>query len=389
MKFTEASVAKFKPPAGSTDYWVADDSLPGFGIRYRGGRAGVYGVRYSLGGQDRRLSYGPVSKIKLTDARLWARKQFTAVAEKTDPAVARAKAAAKVSDSMKLHIDEFLSHLAAEGRARTYIQENARSLKKYFAGLHRFGPNDIDLTMVSEQLKAIRAERGPIAAARSRAHLSGLYGWMMGEGLAKINPVHGTNKTDSKPRDRVLSDQEIGAIWNALDDGDDYSDVVRLLILVGARRDEIASLSWSEINFGGRQIELPSSRTKNRREFIIPLSPTALDILKARTPRESSNYVFGRGEGGFSGYSKAKAALDEKVKLARDWRLHDFRRTLSTVMHERLKILPHVVEATINHVSGHRAGVAGVYNRSEYLDDKRAALERYADHIAAIVGVAR
>jgi len=387
MKFTETNVSKIKPPPGKADHWEPDDATPGFGIRFRNGGDGVYGIRYGIAGRDRRLSYEKVSKVKLPDARAWAKKQFAAIAEKVDPAVARAQAVAKAGGSIEPLIDPFLEWLANNGRTATYKAENERSLKRYFKGLHRFGANDINRTMVARELANIRAERGPIAADRSRAHLSKFYGWLIGEGVAENNPVSGTNKTGSKARERVLTNAELKAIWKALSD-DDYGDILKLLILTGARRDEIGSLSRSEINKRDKQIELPGPRTKNGLDHIIPLSPMALSILEKRKQRADSDYVFGRGEGGFSGWSKAKASLDEEIEEMAPWVLHDFRRTISTTMHERLKIAPHIVEAVLNHISGAKNGVAGVYNRAEYIDDKRAALNAYADHVGRVVGIA-
>jgi integrase len=238
--------------------------------------------------------------------------------------------------------------------------------------------------MVAQELAKIRTARGPIAADRSRAHLSKFFGWMIGEGLAEHNPVHGTNKTGSKARSRVLRDDELAAIWKALGD-DDHGNICRLLILTGCRRDEIGSLSRSEINLDAKQIELPGSRTKNGLDHVIPLAPLALAIVQSRSPREGSEFVFGRGQGGgFSGWSNCKERLDTRLDLA-PWVLHDFRRTLSTVMHERLGVAPHIVEATLNHISGARSGVAGTYNRSEYSTAKRAALVLYSDYIAALI----
>jgi integrase len=383
MKFTQANVIRIKPPSGKADHWEPDEATPGFGIRFRNNGPGVFGVRYSIGGRDRRLSLDRVSRITLADARAWARKQFLAVAEKTDPAVARAQALRKTANTIEPLIDNFLGYLAAKGRAPSYIVENTRSLRKYFKALHRFGPDDISRTMVAEELRKIRNENGPIAADRSRAHLSKFFGWCIGEGLAENNPVSGTNRTGNKPRERLLSDAEVKAIWHVLGDGD-YADICRLLILTGCRKSEIASLSWSEFKDG--QLELPGSRTKNGRDHIVPLSPMALAILTARKPRPGSDFVFGRSKGaGFSGWSRPKVALDKTLGIE-PWVPHDFRRTISTVMHERLKVPPHIVEAVLNHVSGARAGVAGRYNRAEYADDKRIALNAYADHVARIVG---
>lgn len=111
----------------------------------------------------------------------------------------------------------------------------------------------------------------------------------------------------------------------------------------------------------------------------------ALVILKDREARDGGDFVFGRGESGFSGWSKCKEQLDKRLNFEEGWVLHDFRRSLSTIMHEKLKVPPHIVEAILNHKSGSKAGVAGVYNRAEYAEEKREALEKYATHIDGLV----
>jgi len=382
MRFTQANVNNFEPPEGKADHWEPDEALEGFGIRYRNGN-GVYGIRYYIGKKDGRLSLGKITQVKLDAARDAARKQFALLAERMDPGTERAKAVAKVTGTIEPLIDDFKAFLERNGRSPSYLAENERSLRRYFKALHRFAPADINRSMVAKELSKIRADRGPIAADRSRAHLSKFFNWAIGEGLAESNPVSGTNKTGSTARERVLQDKELIAIWRKLGD-DDYGDILRLLILTGARRDEIGSLSRSEINLAHKQIELPGSRTKSGVDHIIPLSPLVLSILKAREEREGSDFVFGRGDGGFSGWSQSKERLDEKLNLSEGWVLHDFRRTLSTVMHDRLQVAPHVVEAVLGHISGHRGGVAGVYNKAQYLDQKREALVSYADHIKAL-----
>ena len=382
MKFTQTNVARFRPPAGTPDHWEPDDALPGFGMRFRNGGLGVYAIRYNIGSKEGRLSLGQVAKVTLNEARAAAKRQFAAIAQKIDPSVERAKAVAKASDSMEPLIVDFVDYLARNGRSASYLAENTRSLNRYFKALHRFSAADISRAIVAKELSRIRADRGPISADRSRAHLSKFFNWAIAEGLAESNPTSGTNKTGSKARDRVLQNKELAAIWQMLGD-DDYGAICRLLILTGARRDEIGSLSRREINFVQNQIELPGSRTKSGVDHVIPLSPLALSILKARRPREGSDFVFGRGEGGFSGWSQSKARLDAKLDLE-PWVLHDFRRSLSTTMHDKLQVPPHVVEAVLGHISGHRAGVGGVYNKAQYLDAKREALGRYADHISGL-----
>jgi integrase len=229
-----------------------------------------------------------------------------------------------------------------------------------------------------------------------------MFVWAMGEGLVDSNPVIGTNKPEEpKARDRVLTDAELAEIWAACRD-DDFGRIVKLLLLTGQRRDEIGDLAWNEIDLERGVIELAVERTKNKRPHIVPVAPVAAAILekaphRAR-PKGAVDYVFGEsGSGGFSGWSKAKAALDRRINDARaragagepqpiaDWRLHDLRRTTATAMADKLGVLPHIIEAVLNHVSGHKAGVAGVYNRAIYLPEKKAALARWAEHLEAVV----
>jgi integrase len=242
-----------------------------------------------------------------------------------------------------------------------------------------------------------------VTAARARIALSTMFAWAIGEGIADNNPVIGTNKpAEPAARDRVLTDAEIADIWRGCRD-DDFGRIVRLLLLTGARRDEIGDLAWNEIDFDRAAINLPPERTKNNRPNVVPLAPAAVAILKGAPrrarPDATIDHVFGEGEGGYSGWSKGKIALDQRINAARaeaagapgkpqpiaDWRLHDLRRTAATVMADRLAVLPHVIEAVLNHVSGHKAGVAGVYNRALYAAEKAAALTRWADHVRSVV----
>ena len=190
----------------------------------------------------------------------------------------------------------------------------------------------------------------------------------------------------------MLTEAELREVWHACGD-DDYGRIVKLLILTGQRKTEIGNLSWGEINEAQRQIELPGARTKNKRPHIVPLSKQALAALPQKG--EGREHVFGRRTQGFSGWSKAKRELDGRIAAARKaagaktpmppWTIHDLRRTFVTHILDRKLALPHVVEACVNHVSGHKAGVAGIYNRANYADEKRAAMEAWGKHVYAIV----
>ena len=155
-----------------------------------------------------------------------------------------------------------------------------------------------------------------------------MYAWAIGEGLCDLNPVIGTNKAEEAgTRDRVLSDAELAAIWEAAPEGD-YGRILRLLMLTAQRRDEIACLRWSEINTEAKTITLPRNRTKNGREHVVPLSSDALAILEV-IPKQADRYaVFGLGDTGYSGFSAPKVKFDEKLGNAvKPWTLHDLRRT--------------------------------------------------------------
>ena len=206
--------------------------------------------------------------------------------------------------------------------------------------------------------------------------------WCIGEGYADVNVALQTNKNEEVARDRVLDDSELKAVWNTLKNGDDYADIIRLLILTGQRLHEISDLRWSEIDLDKATITLPPSRTKNHRQHIVPLSAPALAILKGRAHGDRE-LVFGRGAKGFGGWTKSKAKLDEKVGL-RSWIQHDIRRSTATGL-ARLKSC---------HTPLRRSWVTSAASGAESLavttspateTEKRAALDLWGAHITALV----
>ncbi|MEI6537786.1 MAG: site-specific integrase, partial [Verrucomicrobiaceae bacterium] len=187
-------------------------------------------------------------------------------------------------------------------------------------------------------------------------------------------------------------------IWNACRDGA-YGSIVKILMLTGQRREEVGGMAWSEIEIKQALWSLPRERTKNDRPHDVPLSALAVAVIEAIPKRPDRELVFGEGEGPFSGWSKSKAALDRRISVAQKkaaltlgqklkpmppWRLHDLRRTMATRMGD-LGIGPHIIEAALNHISGARAGIAGIYNRSLYSAEKRAALNVWGEHLLGLV----
>src|SRR5262249_36071133 len=296
----------------------------------------------------------------------------------------------------------FLERQSTRLRPRTLL-EVKRHLLAHARPLEHLPLAKIDRRAIAARLSKIEATSGPVARNRTRSSLSAFFAWCVREGLIDLNPVAGTGKAHEGPsRSRVLADHELRAIWNALEDNDHFSDIVRLLTLTGQRRDEISALRWSEVDADRGLITLPAERTKNRHEHQIPLSAPALAILKAQPRRMNGgsprDFVFGLGEGGFSGWSGGKELLDARIEKAgfalEHWTLHDLRRTAATRMIE-LGVLPHVVEAVLNHtlsghpvlnLTGHRSGVAQVYNRAAYSAEKAAALTLWASALLKIVG---
>ena len=287
-------------------------------------------------------------------------------------------------------VERYLAERAAKRLKPRSFEEVERHLKKHWSALSGLPIRSVTRSDVAAQLGRIAKDNGPFASNRARAALSAFFSWAIGEGLADATPVLGTNKaTEEISRDRVLSGEELPAIWNEAGGGD-YGAIVRLLILTGQRREEVGGMLWSEIDLDKRSWRIDAERTKNGLAHEVPLSSPAAEILRARE-RSGRALVFGSRDGPFQGWSNAKSALDKRIvaKLRetgangapKPWRLHDIRRTVATRMAD-LGVQPHVIEAVLNHVSGHKAGVAGVYNRASYTAEKRYALDIWSAHVA-------
>jgi integrase len=239
-------------------------------------------------------------------------------------------------------------------------------------------------------------ERGPILANRVRSSISAAYTWGMKAGLVTSNPVAATFKpAEEHPRDRVLSDDELVLIWRYADSVSHHDIIVRLLMLTGARREEIAGLRWSEITRredGTAVWVLPGERSKNHRAHELILPPMIIGLLPVARDDGGARraLIFAAGKGSFSSWSSGKEHLDQRIAGANSgapiapWVLHDLRRTFVTRLND-LGIEPHVIEALVNHASGRATvGVAGVYNRSAYATQKAAALLMWTRHVAML-----
>jgi integrase len=223
------------------------------------------------------------------------------------------------------------------------------------------------------------------AMARSMfAVLSRLFRWLLEERRITVNPVIGVAMPESpEPRERTLTDDEIKKFWIACEKiGEPASQCLKLLLLTGCRLNEIAQLRRSEINDKDRTATIPSNRVKNKKSFVLPLSPMAWNILQSVQTKGDLFFTTERGKP-IGPWSRIKRQLDAEMKTA-PWRTHDLRRCFSTNLN-KIGIAPHVVETCLNHVSGHKGSVAGVYNTYQYLPEKTQAMNRWTDHVAGLI----
>lgn len=377
------------------------EAVKGFGVRRQLGDP-VYVIKYRVFGRQRFVTIGRHGAPWTPDqARREAKRLLGLVAGGKDPQIEKADARVKGAFTLRGVAEQYLSYAKKKQKPRTY-SETERHLLVNWKPLHSTSLFEIQRRHVASRLNQIQGERGPVTTSRDRAALSAMFNWAIREGYdLPANPVAGTNRPpEPKSRQRVLSDNELSEILKACGD-DDYGRIVMLLALTCQRREEVGGMRWSEIDAEKKLWTIPASRTKNRRQHAVPLSETALAVLK-RSPRHGErDTVFGNGPRrtgdlpkGYSGWSKSKAILDQRILETRQktdikamplpWILHDLRRTCATVMADKLGTLPYIIESILNHVSGHKAGVAGVYNRAKYEAEMRLALESWAEHVAGL-----
>ena len=428
MKLTEQRIAKIAPEAGQKDCLVFDDEQRGLAVRASSKGSRTYLCQYSLHGQKYRVPLGACSALSLTKARQAAAAVMGDVAKGRNPAADRKEAAAaerakRARNRLTLRVlieDWKRLHLA--GRRESYADEAVRALHSAFTDRLDDAAEDLDRTAVARALDALARrrkrkdgdgakQRGMAMTGRTAAYGRAAYAWAVKRGAVAVNPFAALpiGKSVTK-RERVLSDHELAEIWRAAGHvAAPYGSIVRLLILTGQRRGEVAGMAWNEIADDLTAWTMPGHRTKNGAVHTVPLSTTAGAIIKATLPadtkeakrvvaelRSAGALILPGEKGAYAGWSKAKGALDKAIGDARakaagksgklapiePWSIHDLRRTVATGL-QRLGVRLEVTEAVLNHVSGSRGGIAGVYQRHDWAAEKRAALDAWATHVLA------
>jgi integrase len=390
MIFTAKAVAALVLPAGKDDEIHFDDQLPGFGYRLRrqwsdGPVRRSWVVQYRRAGATRRITLGNAAVLSAEAARTAAKRVLGAVALGQDPQADRVDRRAKDKLSFRSVVDEYLAVKQTQVRRHSFTETKRYLTGDYFKPLHSLALDTITRKDIAARLLVI-ARGGTVAAARARATIAAFFVWCLQMGLVDSNPCIGVIKPkDTEGRSRALGEAELAAVWRAANDTlGEFGRIVRLLILIPGRRQEIGGMRWSELEAGRGTWTLPAERSKNNRAHTLPLPPAAWAIIETVPRAASRDNLFGvHAEQGFTHWA-LKSELDRRLGAAvAPWTLHDLRRSVATRMAD-IGVQPHVIEQVLNHQSGHKAGIAGVYNKSSYEREVRAALAMWADHVRAL-----
>jgi integrase len=395
---TELAIKNLKP--GHERKEVSDGKVGGLYLVIQPSGRKSWALRYRSpgdAGKHVKLTLGSYPGVTLAGARGRASEALGRIAQGVDPAATRlaAREAGKATDHPP---GDLIEKVTAD-----FIERHAKPNTRGWGEVERLLEKDVVSRWNGRRLSEIRkadvhelldamCDRGaPVGANRVFSHFRKMCSWAVERGLIERSPCEGLSAPSSeKTRDRVLSDEELRLVWVAAGElGFPFGPIVRLLVLTGQRRAEIAESSWSEIDLKKKLWVIPASRTKNGRAHDVPLSPAAIEILAAlpRFARSGGeqDFVFSGRTTPPSGYSRAKTRLDRATgQPMPPWVIHDIRRSVASGMAGIGVSLP-VIERCLNHVSGSFGGIVGVYQRHCYADETRAALDAWARALDAIV----
>jgi integrase len=384
MKLTLTRIADLKCPPGKRDMLVFDDEQRGLGVRVTASGGKTFIAQFSRRGQKSRIALGSCAAVSLASARAAARVIMGDLARGIDPTAERRKAAheaRKRSYSFSDLIEDWRAlHLA--GRSQAYVTTSLLALHRIFGPYLDLPAADLDRQTVVKTIDAI-SRRGRTAMARQvAAYGRAAFSWALKRGTLTVNPFRDLPVPPPSRRERVLSDSELAAIWRTADNVGPFNAIVRLLMLTGQRRSEVSGMAWTEISGDLTIWTIPGARTKNGATHVVPLSAPVQSILRS-APRLGELVFPGLHDRPFNSWAKAKSALDMQSGVT-DWVLHDLRRTVATGL-QRLSVRLEVTEQILNHVSGSRGGIAGVYQRHDFAAEKVASLDAWGEHVMAIV----
>ncbi|TGU99174.1 site-specific integrase [Mesorhizobium sp. M00.F.Ca.ET.151.01.1.1] len=416
---------------------VADAQVPGLYLVIQPSGVKTWALRYRFDGASRKLTIGPVllrrdeeitarpalgEAMTLPESRAAAREALQALSEGRDPAAERkaAKANPPIAsdperDLVRVQSGQFVDRYC-KPRNRSWPEIERQFKVEINPHWGELRVQDISRRHVLDLLDGIVDRGSPVTANRVFATVRKFFAWLIERDVIALTPCAGIKTPSAEtPRDRILDDDEIRLFWRATEKlADPFGPLCRLLLLTGQRREEVAAMTWHELQLADDRISvamgnpawrLSSDRTKNGNAHTVPLSPQAIATIKSiRRKLGKRGYLFTTtGDTPVSGFSRVKLRLDAtmlelakedaekrgddpaKVKAPPPWTLHDLRRTAASGM-ARLNINLPVIEKVLNHVSGTFAGIVGVYQRHEFAAEKRAALEAWGNFVGGLTG---
>src|SRR5215211_7398910 len=383
VRLTKSAIDGLATPNKDTVYW--DGVLPGFGVKVTPLGRKVFIVMYRVAGAGSRLrkyTIGPYGRVTLAMARAQAQKVFAARLDGRDPAEEKRQSRRRlIVDQISDLVEAFIQQRVLPLRtAKVIANRFRREIVSRWGGksIHEIKKRDV-IELVTEV-----SDGGPDAGHRVLKSLKTFFKWCVGQGIIDFSPAESVRSYwRVKSRDRVLTDEELAAVLLAARQlRPPYDGIIEVLALTGQRREEVAQMQWTEINQANRTWSIPAERSKNGRAHIVHLSEQAWAVID-RFPRACA-YVFATANRKRAQNIKtAKAAVDAASGVT-GWRLHDLRRTVVSGM-ARLGVAPHVADKILNHQTGTISGVAAVYQRHEFMKERKEALDLWARHVSDLL----
>jgi integrase len=404
---TKRLIDAIEAPRRDTFIW--DDEVRGFGLKITSTGRKTFILQYRLGGRGTpsRYTIGAYGALAPAQARDVAADLKHQIAKGIDPRQHKLQKAKEfqrkidptstVSGLIDLFAMKHLSRLKSGKDVRKLLDREVRPI---------WGAREtarVSRRDVVDLLDNIEDRAGPYARNHATAAIRKMFNWATARDPDLPNPTLRLTMNSVKERDRVLSESEVREIWAATDRlVSVFCPFTKILFLTAQRRSEVAGMTWSELGDLDKSIwSIPAARTKNGIAHEVPLSAAALTVLK-QIPRLGIHVFTTDGETSISGFSKFKHSLDtailmlrrknrtgkdtdfDEIKFMERWTLHDLRRTAATVMAKR-GAHPYVVERLLNHVSGTLSGVAKIYNRHDYWEERRAAIDSLSDYVNKVL----
>ena len=356
-------------------YDIFDASVRGLGVRIAPSGTKSWFIMRRFNGKMLRTTFGRYPEVGLADARLRA------------PAVLLKMSKGNTSqgnDTFDTIVAEWIKRDQSKNKSVEQVKTAIkRHVSPVFSGrkLDEIKKHDI-ISLIDH----ITDSGSPVAANRILAFLKRFFNWCVERDILEISPALSIKANSGEvSRNRVLSLIEIKSLWQT-DDNLNYpwSPLIKLLILTGARLKEVSEMTWDEISLEDRIWLIPSRRTKNNRPHQIHLSTQAIKIIESLPNIKDQSFLFSTNSvRPVSGFSKAKKRID-LLSGVDNWRFHDLRRSFATHTTEKLEIPPVIIDKVLNHVSGAVKGVAAIYQRGEYMEQRREALQAWGDYLEKI-----